>query len=89
MRQIPCMTSFARCILIVGLGALTSGCLTTAESQAKRNEERCVARGYKPGTDEFADCVVRVDSERDQRMERNRRQMMEAPNRDATGNRGY
>ena len=38
-----------------------------------------MARGYKPGTDEFSDCVVRVDSERDQRMERNRRDMMEKP----------
>ena len=45
----------------------------------KRNNDRCIARGYKPGTDEFADCVVRVDSERDQRMERNRRDLMEKP----------
>jgi len=90
IRQIPrMMTTFHRCILIVALGALASGCITTAESQAKHNEERCVQRGYKPGTDEFSDCVVRVDNERDQRMERNRRDMMEAPNTAATGNRGY
>jgi hypothetical protein len=38
-----------------------------------------VARGYKPSTDAFADCVVRIEGERDARIERNRREMMERP----------
>lgn len=74
------MTPAGRIMLALALCAPAAGCLTTSpEQQAKRNEERCVARGYKPGTDEFSDCVVRVDNERDQRMERNRREMMERP----------
>jgi hypothetical protein len=92
MRQIPAMT-LHRPVLALALCALLAGCLTMtpeqrAEQQAKRNEERCVARGYKPGTDEFSDCVVRVDGERDQRMERNRRHMMEQ-RPTVPGNRGY
>ena len=72
-------SSHCRTILLLALSVLATGCVTTAEQQAKHNEERCVARGYKPGTDEFADCVVRVDSERDLRMEKNRRELMEKP----------
>lgn len=80
MRHIPAMTPFARTMLVLPFCALVAGCITTSpEQQAKRNEERCVARGYKPGTDEFSDCVVRIDNERDQRMERNRRETMERP----------
>jgi hypothetical protein len=57
-----------------------AGCLTTSpEQQAKRNEERCINRGYKPGTADFADCVVRVEGESAQRTERNRRHEMEKP----------
>jgi hypothetical protein len=74
------MTVF-RAILLLTLIAPLASCSTTStpEQIAQRNSERCVARGYKPGTDEFADCVVRVDSERDARMERNRRDLMERP----------
>ena len=43
------MTTVLRFLLVLALGALTTGCLTTSpEQQAKRNEERCVNRGYKP-----------------------------------------
>jgi hypothetical protein len=88
MRQIRRMTSFHRSILVLLLGTLATGCITTAEQQAKRNEDRCVTRGYKPGTDEFKDCVVRVDSERDQRMEQNRRNLLEKPDSPG-GPKGY
>ena len=71
--------SFARPILALTLCALEAGCITTAEQQAKRNEERCVTRGYKPGTPDFQDCVVRVENEADQRKESNRRYEMEKP----------
>ena len=69
-----------RLLAVLALGALTSGCLTTSPEQAaKRNEERCVNRGYKPGTPDFQDCVVRIESEADQRRESNRRYEMEKP----------
>ena len=73
------MTVF-RTTLLLALLVPLAGCVTSSPEQiAQRNNDRCIARGYKPGTDEFADCVVRVDSERDQRMERNRRDLMERP----------
>ena len=34
---------FYRSILAVALGSLVTGCITTAEQQAQRNEERCAA----------------------------------------------
>jgi len=80
---------FLRLVSILVLGAMASGCMTSAESQAKRSEERCIARGYTPNTKEFTDCLVRVDNERDQRMERNRREMIEKPPDSPGGPRGY
>jgi hypothetical protein len=80
---------FYRSILALALGTLVTGCITTAEQQAQRNEERCVARGYQPKTDAFNDCVVGIESERSQRMESNRRQLLEKPDNPTTGNRGY
>jgi hypothetical protein len=86
----PVMTrSFYRLILALALSLLAAGCVTTPEQQAKRNEERCVARGYQPNTDQFNDCVVRIESERSQRMESNRRQLLEKPDNPTTANRGY
>jgi hypothetical protein len=81
--------SFCRSILALALGIFVTGCITTAEQQAQRNEERCVARGYQPKTDAFNDCVVRIESERGQRMESNRRQLLEKPDNPTTSNRGY
>jgi hypothetical protein len=84
------MNSFVhRSILLSTLSVLVTGCITTAEQQAKRNEERCVARGYQPKTDAFNDCVVRIESERTQRMESNRRNLLEKPDNPTTGNRGF
>ena len=81
--------SFYRSILLLTLSAPISGCITTAEQQAKRNEERCVARGYQPKSDAFNDCVVRIETERTQRMETNRRQLLETPDNPTRTNRGY
>jgi hypothetical protein len=89
-RGVSAMTrSFRQSILAVALGTLLTGCLTASpEQQAKRNEERCANRGYKPGTPDFQDCVVRIEGERTQRMESNRREMMERPGGPGTP-RGY
>jgi len=84
------MTTFRwRTALVPLLGLLTTGCLTISpEQQAKRNEERCIERGYQPKTDAFADCVVRIENERADRMQQRHQEMVEksaAP----TLNRGY
>lgn len=64
-----------RAALIPLIGLLATGCLTTSpEQQAKRNEERCADRGYKPNTDEFKDCVVRIETERSTRMDARHRE---------------
>jgi hypothetical protein len=78
-----------RSILALALGTLVTGCITTAEQQAQRNEERCAARGYQPKTDSFNDCVVRLESERGQRMESNRRYQLEKSDNPTTANRGF
>jgi hypothetical protein len=69
---------FPRLAPLLLLAALAAAC-TSAKQLAERNNERCVARGYTPGTDAFADCVVRIEGEGQARMERNRREMMERP----------
>jgi len=47
------------------------------------------ARGYQPKTDPFNDCVVRMESERSQRMESNRRYQLEKSDNPTTANRGF
>ena len=80
--------SFARPILALVLCALVAGCITTAEQQAKRQEDRCVERGYQPNTDAFKDCVVRLETDKTIRMDQRHREAVE---RSAvpSSNRGY
>jgi hypothetical protein len=80
---------FSRSILALALATLVAGCITTAEQQAQRNEERCAARGYQPKTDPFNDCMLRIESERSQRMESNRRFQLEKSDNPTTANRGF
>jgi len=78
-----------RVALIPLISLLATGCLTTSpEQQAKRNEERCIERGYKPKTDDFADCVVRIENERSARMDARHRDEVERSAMPAL-NRGY
>jgi len=73
------MTSFVRrTAAVLALGLLVAGCASSAQL-TQRNEERCAARGYQPKTDAFNNCVVQLEGERQQRMESNRREMMEKP----------
>ena len=87
MPRINC--TFCRSVLLLALSVLAAGCITTAEQAARRNEERCVARGYQPKTDAFNDCVVRLETERDQRMESRRREALEKPDNPTASTRGY
>jgi hypothetical protein len=77
-----------RTALIALIGLLATGCITTAEQQAKRNEERCTERGYQPKTDEFADCLVRIETERSTRMDARHREQVEKSAAPSL-NRGY
>jgi hypothetical protein len=80
--------SFWRSIVGLALCALVTGCITSAEQQAQRNEERCVARGYQPNTKDFNDCLTRVETERDLRMQSRRQEMLEKTGIPSS-NRGY
>ena len=80
--------SFGRPILVLALCSLATGCITTAEQQAKRNEERCVERGYQPNTDAFKDCVVRLETDKTVRMDQRHREMVEK-SAIPSANRGY
>jgi hypothetical protein len=63
---------------LASLGLLVAGCASSSpERMAERYKERCAARGYQPGTDAFADCLVQLESATDVRREVNRREMME------------
>jgi len=75
-----------RALVLLALSGLLSGCLTTAEQRAEQANERCVARGYQPKTDAFSDCLVRLETERQLRVQTREREMMEktaipSPNR--------
>jgi hypothetical protein len=82
------MASLWRATLILLIGLTAQGCITTAEQQAKRNEERCVERGYQPKTDAFSDCVVGLESERSARMDARHREQVEKSAAPSL-NRGY
>jgi hypothetical protein len=85
----PLMTSsFGRPILVLALCALSSGCITTAEQQAQRNDERCAERGYQPKSDAFADCLVRLDTERSLRLQQRQHEIAEK-SAIPSDNRGY
>ena len=80
--------SFGRPILALTLCALATGCITTAEQQAKRLEDRCVERGYQPNTDAFKDCVVRLETDKTVRMDQRHREAVEK-SAIPSSNRGY
>lgn len=73
------MNSLCGRLALLLVTALTvTGCASSAQL-AQRDEERCAARGYQPKTDGFADCLLRLESERSERTETRRREMLEKP----------
>ena len=80
--------SFGRPVLALAFCALAAGCITTAEQQAQRNEERCVERGYQPKTDAFSDCIVRLETDKTVRMDQRHREAVEK-SAIPSANRGY
>ena len=61
------MTS--RSFLPLALALLIAGCASSAEQIAQRNNQRCVNRGLQPNTKEFDDCLTRVETDRQVRMD--------------------
>jgi hypothetical protein len=80
--------SFWRSILLLCLCVLVSGCITSAEQVAARNNERCTNRGLQPDTKNFNDCLTQLDNERDARMQARRQEMLEK-SAIPSSNRGY
>jgi hypothetical protein len=64
-----------RPILAAALGLLLAGCAST-EQLAQRDQERCAARGLQPNSNEFTDCVTRLETERQLRTENRRMDYM-------------
>ncbi len=65
---------------LVLLASLLAGCLTSSEQIAQRNEERCAARGLKPNSDAYSDCIAALESQRERRMDTRRQEMLERSN---------
>jgi hypothetical protein len=74
-------------LLLSMLAALLVGC-ASAKDIAERNEERCRARGLEPKTDRYEECLRQLETERDTRMEKRRREELERP-AIPPSNRGY
>lgn len=78
-RRLPrfkALTMTLRSILLLTLSLVLAGC-ATAEQTAARNNERCVNRGYQPGTPDFNKCLQAVDNERVQRLDARRQEWSE------------
>jgi hypothetical protein len=55
---------------------LLLACCASAERVAQNNNERCVNRGLQPNTKEFEDCLGRVETDRQIRMDDRRMEQM-------------
>lgn len=71
--------TFGRPALLLILSVLLAACATSAEQLAERYKTQCTNRGYTPGTDAYADCLVRVEGDHEQRMTERRRELTEKP----------
>jgi hypothetical protein len=71
--------SFRRVVFLSALAGLVAACGMTTAQQAQSDDDRCTARGYKPTTKEHDDCVSRLASSRDLRMQQRHREMVERP----------
>jgi hypothetical protein len=70
---------FARAIVLLTLSVLVASCAATAEQQAKRDSDRCTARGLQPGSQAHDDCVLQTERARDGRLQSRHRELVERP----------
>lgn len=61
---------------LLAVAVLMAGCASQAQI-AERNNQRCVNRGYQPGTVDFQKCLDLVDNERQERVDRRRQEWIE------------
>lgn len=78
-----------RFLAIAVLAPLLGGCLTSAQQAApvQSYEERCAARGHKPDSKEFSNCVAQFEAPRERRMQERRNEMLERSNMPAAATR--
>jgi len=76
-----------RYVLLAMVPLAVAGCVS-AEDQRAMDQEKCSSFGYRPGTDSFADCMMKQSVQRDEdeqrfedRMERRDRERREARRR--------
>jgi hypothetical protein len=65
-----------RSIVPLALCLVVAGC-ASATQLAQRDDERCVARGFKPDTPDFKKCATELETERALKMDQRHREMME------------
>jgi hypothetical protein len=65
-------------MLLLLAGLALAGC-TSAADLAKRDNERCTARGLTPNTDTYSNCLLQLEGDRGARIEQRRREMLEKP----------
>jgi hypothetical protein len=63
--------------LSLALMVLVGACTMSSQQRADRDAERCAASGYQPTSDAYADCLTRLGTERDARVQARHREMME------------
>jgi hypothetical protein len=56
-------TNLIRPAALAAVAIVLAGCQTAEEVRA-RDENRCVAYGFRPRTDAFAECLQRIDLDR-------------------------
>jgi hypothetical protein len=73
----------ARLFAVAMLAPLLGGCLTSSSGQqaaVQSFEERCAARGHKPESQAFNDCLAQLEAPRERRMNERRNEMLERSN---------
>jgi uncharacterized protein YecT (DUF1311 family) len=68
-----------RTITLLTLSVLLASCAANAERQAKRDGDRCTARGLQPESKAHDDCLTQLERARDSRMQSRHRELVEQP----------
>ena len=70
----------SRFLALALLAPLVAGCLTSSPQVSQTNEDRCAARGHKPDSKAFSDCIASIESVRERKMDARRNEMLERSN---------